>query len=186
MEARAIEHPGSTRSPTRHHRDWRGIPRRRYRLLSLRRRVHTVVVSRGFSRPRLLHHSVDRRGDAPGFFLGAGARHGNSSLHRQALLRHLPVALADIHGDAPRYRRGVERARHLRRAHRSHARHRRTQLPPGGDAHPAGRARAGFVGRAVGRRARCASHRHTDCYRHRHRRRRGRRHRTDHEPRRWP
>ena len=37
-----------------------------------------MVVSRGFSRPRLLHH-VDRRGDPPGFFLGPAL--GTGILH---------------------------------------------------------------------------------------------------------
>ena len=99
--------------------------------------------------PRRLPRGRDRlrgpdRGDgAPeGEGLGRGARPGGVPLDRRAGLRHLPVALADLHGHPSALRRRPHRAAAAGAAARAHVRHRRALVPLPRGADPPRRARA--------------------------------------------
>jgi peptidoglycan/LPS O-acetylase OafA/YrhL len=86
----------------------RGDDRRYRRLLPVRGRVHALAVPRRFSRPGGLHRCADRCSYASSISTRASFGHRAASLPGAAFVRHLSVALADLHGDATGHRRAVE------------------------------------------------------------------------------
>ena len=132
-----------------HRYRYRGAARRRV-VLRLRRGVHDVALpERRLPRPRGRGRRAHRHGHPPRLTARRMARHPALAVHRPALVRALPVALAHLHGHPPAAGRAARRHPPARAAPRPDVRHRGAELPVRRDADPPRRDRP--LGQGVAR-----------------------------------